>query len=71
MTLFENKDLLSPKDLAGAHIISISKQHEERRAGRLKHVRIGRKVAYLKHHLTEYLALCEQGGQAVSGGVIA
>lgn len=67
MTLFEGKDFVTPNDLAEARILSRSKQVDERNRGRLRCLKLGGKVLYTQQHITDYLALCEHGGQERSG----
>ena len=59
-----NETLITPKELNDAGIISLAKQFEERKAGRLKCYRIGTRVLYGQKHIDEYFALCEQGGRS-------
>jgi hypothetical protein len=59
-----NEKLITPKQLRDARVISLQKQFEEREAGRLKCIRIGKKVLYRESHITEYLNLCERGGNS-------
>jgi hypothetical protein len=58
MSEFSEK-LYTPKQLDDGRIISLVQQWKERRNGRLKCYRIGRKILYSERHISEYLALCE------------
>ena len=51
--------LYTPNDLAEKGVMSLVKQWQERKAGRLQCYRIGRKILYGQHHLDAYFALCE------------
>lgn len=51
--------LYTPKELDKQKILSLVQQWKERERGRLQCYRIGRKILYGEHHLTEYFALCE------------
>lgn len=57
--------LYTPNELSERGIMSLVKQWEERKAGRLQHYRIGgkKKILYGQHHLDAYFALCESEGQ--------
>jgi hypothetical protein len=59
MSEFSEK-LYTPKQLDEERVISLVQQWKERRSGRLKCYRIGRKILYSDRHISEYLALCEQ-----------
>ncbi len=50
----------TPNELAEQGIMSLVKQWQERRAGRLGAYRIGVKILYGQHHLDSYLALCDK-----------
>ena len=56
-----NETLTTPKELDRIGAISLVKQWEERKAGRLKCYRIGAKILYSEAHIKAYFALCEQG----------
>ncbi len=58
----------TPNDLAEAGIIGHVKQRQERKAGRLKHYSVGRKILYGQKHVDAYLALCEKSGKAKRKG---
>lgn len=66
----ERETFLTPKQLATTGIISLVKQWEERKAGRLQCYRIGAKVLYGQKHINDYLSLCEVGGSEKTGGNI-
>lgn len=55
-----NETLITPKELDKAGVISLVKQWEERKAGRLKHYRIGSKVLYSETHIKDFLTATEQ-----------
>ncbi len=62
-----NEKLFTPKELQEMKILSVVQQWKERKAGRLKCYRIGRKILYgEKTHLADYLTLCESDGEKVS-----
>jgi hypothetical protein len=63
-----NEKLTTPKELDRIGVISLVKQWEERKAGRLKCYRIGAKILYSEAHIKAYFALCEQGGNENTGG---
>jgi hypothetical protein len=52
--------LYTPTELAEQGIMSHVKQWQERKSGRLRSYRIGRKVLYGQRHLDAYFAMCEQ-----------
>lgn len=54
--------LYTPNELAEKGVMSLVKQWQERKAGRLQCYRIGRKILYGQHHLDAYFALCESAG---------
>ena len=54
-----NEKLYTPKELADLKILSLVQQWKERKAGRLKCYRIGKKILVGQKHLSDYLALCE------------
>ena len=58
------KALLTPRDVEARHIMSKVMQWQERKAGRLAHIRIGRKVLYREEHIQDYLRRRER--EAVS-----
>lgn len=62
MSQFSEK-LYTPKQLDEERIISLVQQWKERRSGRLKCYRIGRKILYSERHLEDYFALCESSSQ--------
>ena len=49
------KDLLTTRDLETRHLMSKVTQWQERKAGRLGYIKIGRKVLYREEHIDEYL----------------
>lgn len=53
-------DLLTPKNVAELGIMSYVKQWQERKAGRLNHYKIGKKIFYSQAHIETYLKACEQ-----------
>ncbi len=52
--------LYTPNEVAERGIMSLVKQWQERRAGRLGAYRIGRKILYGQNHLDSYFALCDK-----------
>lgn len=63
-----NEKLLTPKELAEMKVLSLVQQWKERKAGRLKCYRIGRKILYGSiTHLAPYLALCESNEENKEG----
>ena len=56
---FEHGRFTTPNELAKTGLISLVKQWEERKRGRLKCYRIGAKVLYGQKHIQDYLELCE------------
>lgn len=54
-----NERLFTPQEIADNRILSLPKQWKERKSGRLKCYRLGRKILYSEGHLNAYLALCE------------
>ena len=62
-TPLTKEKLITPKELNDARIVSLAKQFEERKAGRLKCYRIGTRVLYAQKHIDDYLTLCEQNRQ--------
>lgn len=53
--------LYTPKELDESGVLSLVKQWQERKAGRLQAYRVGRKILYGQRHLNAYLAKCESG----------
>lgn len=51
--------LCTPKELNDRKILSYVQQWKERERGRLKCYRIGRKILYSEHHLSEFFSSCE------------
>lgn len=49
----------TPKEVSELGILSLAKQWQERKAGRLQCYRLGRKILYGQKHLDAYFALCE------------
>lgn len=57
----------TPKELDENGIISLVKQWQERKAGRLKFLRIGtKKILYTEQHLAEYFANCESTANQIA-----
>jgi hypothetical protein len=48
-------EFLTPKQLAEQGVMSLVKQWQERKAGRLRCYRAGRKILYTEAHLIAYL----------------
>lgn len=59
--------LFSPKEIAEMGILCLASQWKERRLGRLKCYRLGRKIVYGQTHLDAYFALCESVGSENEG----
>lgn len=51
--------LFTPKQLAQRGIMSLVRQWQERRSGRLGYFQLGRRIFYSQKHLSDYLADCE------------
>ncbi len=66
----EKETFLTPNQLAKMGIISLVKQWEERKIGKLKCYRIGAKVLYGQKHIDDYLSLCEVGSSEKTEGEI-
>jgi hypothetical protein len=49
----------TPNELADGGIMSLVKQWQERKAGRLQCYRLGRKILYGQKHIDAYFVLCE------------
>lgn len=55
-----NEELTTPNQLASAEVgLSLVKQWQERKLGKLKFLRVGKKIYYSRAHLSEYFANCE------------
>ncbi len=54
--------LYTPNELAECGIMSLVRQWQERKFGRLQCYRLGRKILYGQKHLDAYFALCEMSG---------
>ena len=67
MNEIAKEQFMTPNELAKSGLISLVKQWEERKKGRLKCYRIGAKVLYGQKHITDYLALCEDNGSTKTG----
>jgi hypothetical protein len=50
---------MTPIQIAEAGIMSLAKQFTERRQGRLRCYRIGKKILYSHSQIKDYLELCE------------
>lgn len=61
-----NEKLFTPQELADNRILSLPQQWKERKSGRLKCYRLGRKILYSERHLTAYLELCETSQNEVA-----
>lgn len=51
--------LYTPKEVSDLGVLSLAKQWQERKTGRLQCYRLGRKILYGQKHLDAYFALCE------------
>jgi hypothetical protein len=51
--------LFTPRELDEKKIISLVQQWKERKKGRLKCYRVGRKILYSERHLADFFASCE------------
>ncbi len=58
--------LYTPNEVAERGIMSLVKQWQERKSGRLGAYRLGRKVLYGQKHLDAYFKLCDS--DAIQGG---
>lgn len=54
-----SEKLYTPNEIAEQGIMSLVKQWQERKSGRLLCYRIGKKILYSQKHLDAYFALCE------------
>jgi hypothetical protein len=50
--------LYTPREVNDGKILSYVQQWKERKSGRLKCYRVGRKILYSESHIKDYLALC-------------
>jgi hypothetical protein len=57
-------EFLTPKQLDEQGVISLVKQWQERKAGRLRCYRVGRKILYTEAHLNAYLEKSAPAGGA-------
>jgi hypothetical protein len=64
--LFQQKDLIEPKDLDTAKILSkvkqweLRKRYENGKPGGLAHLRVGKKVFYSRQHLENFFAAMDK-----------
>lgn len=61
-----NEKLYTPNNIAELGILSLVKQWQERKSGRLKHYKIGKKILYSHAHIEAYLQSCEQTNETTA-----